>query len=281
MTIGDDVSTAATLSTRPIRAAINCIRRDTDIEPRVTYSGGAEPQIFNDAYALATVDIEDARNSERRFALDVNGFEWAKRPTAFNAFDDESAISNVYYDEVAAIIREITGTKDVFVFDHTVRRGLTESTRKPAYHVHNDYTEETGRTRAREVLGEEIVVKMEGRRMLQINVWRPLNDVVKRSPLAFCDASSVKRADLVATKIYFPETDRTGEILALRRASDQRWWYIPAMTKDEVVLIKGYDTKRDGVARFTPHTAFEFPDDLQEHDAPPRESIEARAFAFY
>ena len=29
---------------------------------------------------------------------------------------------------------------------------------------------------------------------------------------------------------------------------------------DEVVLNKGYDSLMDGTARFTPHTAFEYPD---------------------
>ena len=51
------------------------------------------------------------------------------------------------------------------------------------------------------------------------------------------------------------------------------------MTKDEVVLIKGYDSLTEGVARFTPHTAFEYPD--QDPAVPARKSIETRTFAFY
>jgi len=46
------------------------------------------------------------------------------------------------------------------------------------------------------------------------------------------------------------------------------------MTRDEVLLIKGWDSLDDGRAKFTPHSAFELPDTGQ--GAPPRESIEVR-----
>jgi hypothetical protein len=46
------------------------------------------------------------------------------------------------------------------------------------------------------------------------------------------------------------------------------------MTRDEVLLIKGWDSLDDGRARFTPHSAFDLPD--TPANAPPRESIELR-----
>jgi hypothetical protein len=46
------------------------------------------------------------------------------------------------------------------------------------------------------------------------------------------------------------------------------------MTRDEVLLIKGWDSLDDGRARFTPHSAFTLPDTPAE--AAPRESIEVR-----
>ena len=106
-----------------------------------------------------------------------------------------------------------------------------------------------------------------------------LVDVVQRSPLAFCDASTIKREDLIPAQIHFPDTDHIGEIYALRKAPLQRWFYFSEMTHNEVVLIKGYDSSEDGVARFTPHTAFEYPD--QDSNIGPRKSIETRTFAFY
>jgi hypothetical protein len=51
------------------------------------------------------------------------------------------------------------------------------------------------------------------------------------------------------------------------------------MQRDEVVLIKGWDSLNDGRARFTPHGAFQLPDTAP--DAPPRESIESRIFLVF
>lgn len=38
----------------------------------------------------------------------------------------------------------------------------------------------------------------------------------------------------------------------------QQWAYFSEMKHDEVVLIKGFDSEKEGFARFTPHTAFEY-----------------------
>ncbi|MBT6137079.1 MAG: methyltransferase, partial [Rhodospirillaceae bacterium] len=48
------------------------------------------------------------------------------------------------------------------------------------------------------------------------------------------------------------------------------------MERDEILLIKGWDSLDDGRARYTPHGAFVLPD--QNPDAPARESIEIRTF---
>ena len=57
--------------------------------------------------------------------------------------------------------------------------------------------------------------------------------------------------------------------------ADVRQYYTPRMTRDEVLLIKGWDTVDDGRAQFTPHSAFELPS--TDDTTPPRESIELRA----
>jgi hypothetical protein len=51
------------------------------------------------------------------------------------------------------------------------------------------------------------------------------------------------------------------------------------MQRDEAVLIKCYDSARDGRARFTAHGAFDDP--TTPAGAPPRESIEARTLVFF
>ena len=60
---------------------------------------------------------------------------------------------------------------------------------------------------------------------------------------------------------------------------EHRWYYVPEMTADEVLLLKCYDSKTDGRARFASHTAFTDP--TTPPNAPPRESIELRALVFH
>lgn len=265
--------------TGPIRADLNYIKPDTTVAPQVFYSGVSTPQKYNEAYAFMPAVIEDGRDRASAYLIHKQGFELVEFPTANTDFDDTAAIEGLYYDEVSAIVRKTTGAKHVFVFDHTIRLGETDSLRKPAHHVHNDYSERTAHSRAEEMIGKAHFAEMKGRRMIQINVWRPLVHVVERSPLTFCEARSIKPEDLIAAQIHFPDVDHIGEIYALRKAAHQRWVYFSEMTHDEVVLIKGYDSLKDGVARFTPHTAFEYPD--QDPNVGPRKSIETRTFAFY
>ena len=58
-----------------------------------------------------------------------------------------------------------------------------------------------------------------------------------------------------------------------------RWVYFPEMRTDEALLIKCFDSARDGRARLSVHTAFEDPS--TPPDAPARESIEIRTLAFF
>jgi hypothetical protein len=51
------------------------------------------------------------------------------------------------------------------------------------------------------------------------------------------------------------------------------------MRRDEALVFKVYDSLTDGMARWGAHTSFDDPDTAP--DAPPRESIEIRAFAFF
>ena len=262
-----------------VTAKLNYIKPDSTVTPKVVYSGGDAPQSYNEAYAFMEAPIYDGRAHSDTFDIHKQGFQLVTSPTQVSGFDNQETVEGGYYDEVKTIVRNTTGAKEVFVFDHIVRLGEKTSRRKPAHHVHNDYSENTAHIRAKERIGTKRFAELKGRRMIQINVWRPLVDRVQRSPLAFCDATTIEPKDLIPTNILFPDTGHVGEIYALRKNPKQRWSYFSEMTKDEVVLIKGYDSRMDGTARFTPHTAFEYPD--QDPIIPARKSIETRTFAFY
>jgi hypothetical protein len=56
------------------------------------------------------------------------------------------------------------------------------------------------------------------------------------------------------------------------------WFYKSGLTRDEVLLIKCFDSKLDGRARRAPHTAFPVAN-AEEKEG--RESIEIRALVFH
>jgi hypothetical protein len=110
-----------------------------------------------------------------------------------------------------------------------------------------------------------------------INLWRPIKGPLLDAPLALCHAGTIADGDLVAQDLIY--RDRTGEIYALFYNEAHRWFYAPVMIRDEVLLLKCYDSMRDGRARFMPHTSFDDPTTPVEKL--PRESIELRTLVFF
>jgi hypothetical protein len=81
--------------------------------------------------------------------------------------------------------------------------------------------------------------------------------------------------DFLPCDLIYP--DRLGEIYEIAHDARHEWYYFPDMHRDEVLLLKCFDSRPD--ARIGAHTAFEHPH--TPADALPRESIETRAFAFF
>ena len=130
--------------------------------------------------------------------------------------------------------------------------------------------------RVREFLPDEAEALL-AHRFAIIQVWRAINQPIQANPLAVADAESVAFDDLVVAERRYPH--RVGQTYRLKFNSDHRWYYFPEMCRDEALVFKVYDSKKDGCARFTPHTSFVDPS--SPPNAPARQSIEVRAFAFF
>ncbi|MGQ0836462.1 MAG: CmcJ/NvfI family oxidoreductase, partial [Gammaproteobacteria bacterium] len=113
-------------------------------------------------------------------------------------------------------------------------------------------------------------------RFIEINVWRAIRGPLQSSPLAVCSAASMHARDFLACDLIY--ADRVGEIYEIAHSAAHEWFYFPDMQRDEALLLLGYDSDR-ALARVGAHSAFEHPH--TPADALPRESIEARAFAFF
>jgi hypothetical protein len=148
--------------------------------------------------------------------------------------------------------------------------------RQPVPRVHVDHTVRSGPQRVRDLLTEEADQLLRGRVQI-INLWRPIRGPLRDTPLAVCDARTVKPEHLVATDLVYP--NRVGEIYSVTFDPGHRWFYVPDMNVEDVLLLKCYDSQTDGRARFTPHTAFTDPS--TPPDALPRESIELRTLVFH
>jgi hypothetical protein len=225
--------------------------------------------------------ILNGRPVAAQLTLDRQGFELVHHETRVGDFYDDAEVKAAYYPEVERLVKEATGAKRVMVFDHNVRNGLKVPERKPGIRepvkfAHNDYTLKSGPQRVRDLLGAEAEDLLK-HRFAVINVWRSIAGPIEESPIAVCDAQSMKQDDFVQTDLKY--RDRTGEVYSVAYNPGHRWYYFPMMRKDEALLLKCYDSSPDGRARFTAHTAFEDPS--SSADAPYRQSIEARTLVFF
>ena len=133
-----------------------------------------------------------------------------------------------------------------------------------------------------------------------VNVWRPIQPTpVKQWGLCALDGSTLRQGDVHPTQlVQFDNTPggrtggavqktgsqvfdldghavpvRIGEVLSPLHEPHHRWIYYPEMTRDECLLLKVFDSRRDGRTRCGCHCAFKDPHgDPDAH----RESIETR-----
>jgi hypothetical protein len=264
-----------------VEAKLNYLAPGTDKPFVYAYEPPPGVPVRSGASEARLVTIADGRLFADRFSLDKEGFALRRHATSVADFYDDAELRRVYYPEIDALIRAATGASKIVIFDHTRRnsaRGAPGTTlREAAASVHNDYTDRSAPQRVRDLLPPDEAEAPLEKRFVEINVWRPIAGPVESWPLAVCDAGSVDRRDLVVSERRYP--DRVGEIYAVRYNPRHRWFYFPRMRRDEALLIKCFDSARDGRARLAVHTAFEDP--ASPANARPRESIEVRAFAFF
>ena len=294
-------------------------RRDQDGSDDAWVGAGlaARPMPVIDARGLAATEQP---------LLAAHGFELHTSRLADPGLDflDHEEVVRSYYPQCAALLREATGARFVAAFDHNVRSAAGKNSKRridggqqvqgPARVVHSDYTLTSAPQRLRDLtqpptvndtlrtaLGEgealldaaEVEAALAGGRFAIINVWRNIaEEPVATHPLALCDAASVAPEDLVVFEIHYH--DRIGENYFSKHAERHRWYFWSALTRDEAVLIKQWDSagklaRTNGAngdvagagepSTFSFHTAFEDP--ATPPDAPDRWSIEVRCVALY
>ena len=226
------------------------------------------------------VTIHDVRPEIRDLALERNGFVVADEPTDVTDFTDQAELAR-YCTQTEALVQRLTGADKVVSFGPMIRtnKAGAHGHNQPAHGAHVDYGLRTVSDFTRDMLPpEEAERRLQGRFML-INVWRPIV-AVESTPLAVCDARTVRREDLFDSEVVgglgsFERRSLWGFNLAHR--PDHRWYWVPRMQPWEALVFKLFDSDENAV-QFTAHSAFEDPD--TPPDAAPRQSIELRTIAY-
>ena len=235
-----------------------------------------------------TVTITEARSKSQRPTLDREGFQLVAHSSAVRNSLDSNELERVYYPEILALIREVTGARAVAVVSTPFvrfgeRSGLSGELKnsRPARFVHIDYSDARGQATAAQVFTTVADNAWTYRRFVHYNVWRVLTPPPQDIPLAVCDARSLPREDLIpAVAVFdFPGVpERTAESLVVRYGAAHGWHYYRDMTPAEALI---FVTNESDPTRphHVPHTAFDDP------SCPPtavtRSSIEIRVVAYF
>src|SRR5260370_726666 len=276
-----ELSLAGRVGLTYVDAPVNYLA-DLSVKP-VTYNpppGAGMPRREGN-YQNFMVRVHNARPYAGDLSLDRQAFILTKHDTQVRDFYDEQELKTAYYKEVENLVKRETSAAKVVVFDHTVRtadRAVERGLRTPVRSVHNDYTEKSGPQRVRDLLPPDEAEARLKKRFAEYNVWRNIaHEPVEMTPLGFVDAQSIAPRDLAVCNLVY--ADRTGEIDQGVYNAAQQGHYFPAMTREEAILIKCYDSLKDGRSRFSLHSAFDDP--TTPANARPRQSIEVRALAFF
>jgi hypothetical protein len=224
------------------------------------------------------VPIHDGRAVRHQITLDQNGFVLRRHETAVSDFFDPTEVRLIYYREVEQLLKEATGAPKAVAFEHDVRSASAAErdatgARQAVKAVHDDYTEKSAPERVRLYLPQEAEALLKERYAL-INVWRAIRGPVLDTPLAVCDAQTIAEEDVIPT-----EQGVKHEVYLFKFSPNHRWYYFSAMTTSEVLLLKCFDSIKDGRARLTAHSAFDLPAVIAQARA--RQSIEVRALVFF
>ncbi|CAJ2505196.1 Uu.00g125900.m01.CDS01 [Anthostomella pinea] len=207
--------------------------------------------------------------------------------------EGKAIIEDVYFKEVAELVKKITGSSNVHPYVFRVRQNNQKpgqfTTKKlshtalPVAHVDRD--DVTGENGVREVLGDvadELIAKH--KRYAQVNIWRTIGDPIQKWPLCFVNHADVPDWSYKTHMArVFPENDPRIAIRGekthdsvLKHDPGYKYHYASNLDVDEALVFSSFDSD---MSKVIPHGAFW--DNSSSEDAPTRRSIEVRSWVFF
>lgn len=224
------------------------------------------------------------------------GFERLDHSPSVRDWTDDAEIATVHYPEAEALARALTGFDHALVADHVKRNAegaKREREQDPVRLVHSDFADDYGdivRRNYRNVRGRGAAALARNgltgddvaraRRIVMLQLWRNLGAPKMDLPVAWCDARTVSRDEVVPFRYtgYVAGADAFDAVAIVAPSDPDRhgWYTFPSLTAEEVVAFRTYDTDMvpAGTTYFTPHSAFRDP--AVDLGAPSRFSVELR-----
>ena len=255
---------------------INTDWRDRDGAPRI---GSRDTRRANTSFQQVQVHDVRAEITDGSIGLDDAGFTVVSHRSAMAAgsFTDKAAVQEVYYPEMLALVRRVTGADQAFMSGHQVRTEVPPSFNEGyARFVHCDYHLGDRDKMAKEILAKQGIEPQPHWQYAWYNTWQPFDNPVQRNPLACIDVRSMPDEDII--DYYYTGGGSDNLVAAPVYNPSHKWCYVPQMETTEVLLLKQLDS-RPGRAVCSPHSSFD--DQTSPADALPRRSIETRLMCVF
>lgn len=277
----DRQQTASTHPGWPVQATVNYVGPMTERGYLPTRDLGTSNLTFNPVSVL----IRDGRAVAGGLDLDEQGFTLVKHRSAVCRSQDRETLDRLYHAEMIALLRELTGARDVLPDRRGMVLRFAEASgvkgARPATWAHMDYTE-TSALQFRDLVPQwEHADLAPYSRFAIYQTWRVTSDPPHDSQLAVTDGRTVPDGDWRIFDSARPPIELPGNVWESRigQANPAHEWYsFPRMTADDLLVFKGYDS-RAGANRNVLHTAFEDP--AAGPAAAHRTSIETRYCAYF
>ena len=265
-----------------VNAQLNYLAEATPKPVNYAYDPPAGVPRRSGKYVAQTVAIRNGRELLSKFSLDTNGFVLTEHETAVKDFYDPDEVKSVYYPEVrapdkAGNRRRARGG----IRSHRAQSGCSRNAAKRALARRPSSCTTTTASNLRRAASATICRK-------KLIACSRIASPKSTSGARFAARSKARLWRCATPAAWAPEDivpidlvyrERVGEIFGFLYNPKHRWYYFPRMERNEAILLKCYDSKDDGRARFTAHTSFEDPN--SPPNAAPRESIEVRALVFW
>jgi hypothetical protein len=260
------------------------------------------PQVMRDARRIGEYYPGLSPNSPE--CMDRLGVSLTHLESQCSNFYDSAEVERVFYPEIEKLLLDffpgatdaLAYNHDVFDKDYTGDRTEDQANKNPGVNahyaniVHNDLNDNSGRVRCRELLTrnlrnfgreqrytEEEADRKMSRRFMSINLAKPM-ETVEQFPFVLCAWPSF--ADQPYITNYRIYDDRVGETQRFTYRPDHEWYWFPHQKRDEVSMLKCYDSMTDGsVSRWSFHTACVDP--TAPAEARCRKNVVVRSFVFF